>query len=41
MKQIQLTKGKVALVDDADFLTLSQYRWYAESGGRGLALVCD
>lgn len=29
MKEIQLTKGYVALVDDDDFEQLSQYRWFA------------
>lgn len=34
MKQIELTKGYVALVDDADFDKLNQYGWYAiESDG--------
>lgn len=29
MKEIQLTQGKVALVDDADFDWLNQWKWYA------------
>ena len=29
MKQIQLTQGKVALVDDLDYDWLSQWKWYA------------
>jgi len=28
MKQIQLTQGRVALVDDEDFDQVSKYRWY-------------
>lgn len=27
MKKIELTKGKCALVDNADFLDLSEYKW--------------
>lgn len=30
MKQIQLTQGKVALVDDSDYGVLSQRKWYAQ-----------
>lgn len=29
MKEIQLTQGKVALVDDIDYPTLSTLKWYA------------
>lgn len=28
MKQIQLTQGKVALVDDHWFKELNKYKWY-------------
>ncbi len=33
MKEIQLTKDKVALVDDADFEWLSQWAWYPNTNG--------
>lgn len=29
MKKIPLTKGQVAIVDDADYKWLSQWKWYA------------
>ena len=29
MKQIQLTKGRVATVDDVDYKWLNKYKWYA------------
>lgn len=32
-KLIQLTKGKLATVDDADFDWLSKYRWHLQSAG--------
>ena len=35
MKTIPLTRGLVALVDDADFDWLSAYKWHAKNVGKG------
>lgn len=35
MKEISLTKGKVALVDDADFPALSRYNWHTVAAPDG------
>ncbi len=35
MKQIQLTQGKIALIDDADFDLVSQKKWWAISFNNG------
>lgn len=35
MKEIPLSQGKVALVDDEDFAHLSQFKWHAYAGKRG------
>lgn len=32
MKEVQLTKGKIALVDDKDYLDVLKYRWCYTSG---------
>lgn len=33
MREIPLTKGKIALVDDADYEWLSQWKWFYHSQG--------
>lgn len=39
MKQIPLTQGMVALVDDADYEFLSAWKWYALKHGRTFYVV--
>jgi len=33
MKEIQLTQGKVAIVDDEDYQMVNQFKWYALKNG--------
>ena len=35
MKEIPLSQGKIAIVDDDDFEKLNKHKWYALTDGRG------
>lgn len=39
MKEIQLTQGKVTLVDDEDYKHLNQWKWYAHKGTKTFYVV--
>lgn len=39
MKEIPLTKGKVAIVDDDDFERVNQYKWCYDNGGYATASI--
>lgn len=41
MKEIQLTQGKVALVDDDVYEWASQFKWHALRGGKAFYAVRD
>jgi hypothetical protein len=34
MKQIELTQGKAAIIDDDDYVKVNQYKWYANKHGK-------
>ena len=40
MKEIQLTRGMVAFVDDSDFEWASKWKWCARPGGHGVWYAC-
>src|SRR5262245_35202767 len=35
MIEVPLTRGKVALIDDADYELVSRFKWHAQRGGYG------
>jgi len=41
MKRIPLTQGKYALVDDEDYMLVSQYKWYAHKERNTWYACCD
>jgi len=41
MKEIELTQGQVAIVDDEDFEWLSQYKWFAHKNPRGSGFYAE
>lgn len=41
MKEIKLTQGKVALIDDEDFELLSKHRWHVKISGTNLYVATN
>ncbi len=41
MKEIPLTQGMVAQVDDTDYEWLSRWSWYAHKNGRNFYAICN